>query len=87
MGSSEKLHLDSGTLTPLLKRLDAKGLVQRSRCKDDERIRVLQLTDAGRELRSAATDIPSDMFCQTKMSMEELGTLKAICERLITSLA
>ena len=55
----ERLHLDSGTLSPLLKRLEAAGLVSRSRSRVDERSVVVSLTAAGRSLRRKAKDVPS----------------------------
>ena len=54
----EKLHLDSGTLTPVIKKLAEKGLVTRSRSTEDERNLVVTLTDGGRALRQRALSIP-----------------------------
>jgi DNA-binding MarR family transcriptional regulator len=56
-----RLHLDSGTLTPLLKRLEAAGWVQRRRAADDERRVLIALTPAGRELRGKARCIPEQL--------------------------
>jgi DNA-binding MarR family transcriptional regulator len=56
-----KLQLDSGTLTPLLKRLEAAGLVQRERDATDERQVRVRLTDSGRALRAKAADIPKKL--------------------------
>lgn len=81
-----KVHLDSGTLTPLLKRLEGKGLIIRSRSKEDERVRMISLSDAGSELRKAAEQVPSDMFCKSKMSIEELNNLKQGCDMLLKNL-
>ena len=52
------LHLDAGTLTPLLKRLEKAGYVSRERSKEDERVTVITLTDEGKELREKCKDIP-----------------------------
>ncbi len=52
------LHLDAGTLTPLLKRLESMGYVKRERSKDDERITVISITDAGDGLKEKCKDIP-----------------------------
>ncbi|QSX41351.1 MarR family transcriptional regulator [Shewanella cyperi] len=76
-----KLHLDSGTLTPLLKRLEAKGLLLRERSSEDERQRVLKLTDAGRHLRQQAEGIPQAMRCLVGGAAEELQQLKLLCDR------
>ena len=59
-----RLALDSGTLTPLLKRLEHQGLVERRRGEDDERIVRIHLTAAGRALRSKARRIPTELACR-----------------------
>jgi len=59
---AERLHLDSATLTPLLKRLEAAGLVDRARDPADNRVVLLTLTDAGRALRVRAEDVPSRLL-------------------------
>ena len=56
-----KLYLDSGTLTPLLKKLESKGYITRSRCKEDERNLIIQITDTGDKLKEKAAQIPGDM--------------------------
>lgn len=81
-----KVHLDSGTLTPLLKRLEAKGLIVRARSKEDERVRIISLSDAGTKLRQQAEQVPADMFCKSKMNIEELNALKAACDLLLKNL-
>ncbi|OAN11090.1 MarR family transcriptional regulator [Photobacterium jeanii] len=81
-----QLHLDSGTLTPLLKRIETKGLVERRRCDHDERARVLFLTSAGKALKQQAESIPSEMMCKSKLSVEELTQLKATCDKLFEQL-
>ncbi|MFT7052584.1 MAG: DNA-binding MarR family transcriptional regulator [Psychromonas sp.] len=81
-----KVHLDSGTLTPLLKRLEAKGLIVRARSKEDERVRIISLSDAGTKLRQHAEQVPTDMFCKSKMNIEELNALKASCDLLLKNL-
>ena len=78
----EQLHLDSGTLTPLLKRLEAKGLVTRGRRENDERVRVLVLTEAGQALRQQAAQIPEAMRCQLSLTDDALLQLKLGCETL-----
>ena len=54
----EKLYLDSGTLTPLLKKLESQGLIERTRSKDDERSVLIKLTKKGSALEESAADIP-----------------------------
>ena len=81
-----KLHLDSGTLTPLLKRLETKGLIVRTRSKQDERVRIISLSDAGRDLRQQAEKIPDAMLCKSKIAMSELIALKKGCDLLLANL-
>ncbi|ANO35114.1 MarR family transcriptional regulator [Vibrio breoganii] len=82
----EKTHLDSGTLTPLLKRLEAKDYVRRTRSKEDERVRVITLTPAGVDLKQQAQQVPVEMFCLSKMDEQELTLLKKQCEQLLVNL-
>ena len=82
----DKVHLDSGTLTPLLKRLEAKGLIVRARSKEDERVRIISLSDTGTALRQQAEQVPTDMFCKSKMDIEALNALKASCDLLLKNL-
>ncbi|MEZ8041014.1 MarR family winged helix-turn-helix transcriptional regulator [Vibrio sp. 10N.286.46.A8] len=81
-----KTHLDSGTLTPLLKRLETKGYVLRTRSAEDERVRVTTLTPAGIELKEQAQTVPVEMLCLSKMNEDELKSLKAQCEQLLGNL-
>lgn len=82
----ERLHLDSGTLTPLLKRLDAKGLVARKRSTADERIREISLTAQGISLKEQLKSVPQTLACQVSMSAEEAKQLKQLSELLLSSL-
>lgn len=71
-GIGGKLHLDSGTLTPLLKRLQTKGLINRVRSSQDERTVMITLTDSGRALEQQAVSIPTTMLdCYGGISDEE----------------
>lgn len=87
-GIGERLFLDSGTLTPLLKRLEAAGLVERQRDSEDERRVIVRLTSAGRRLRQKAGDIPRCVLDATQCTIPELvqltGQLQALRERLTT---
>lgn len=65
------LHLDSGTLTPLLKKLEAKGLVTRNRSSEDERNLIVSITQAGCALRDQALTIPEDMRKDMVLTPEE----------------
>jgi len=70
-----RLALDSGTLTPLLKRLESVGLVARKRDAQDERRVLVSLTESGRQLRQSATSIPEKMLCATQCSIDEIQAL------------
>ena len=70
------LFLDSGTLTPLLKRLEASGLLHRRRDENDERQVRIVLTDEGRQLRKAASAIPPQILCASGQTRETLIALR-----------
>jgi DNA-binding MarR family transcriptional regulator len=82
----EKLYLDSGTLTPLLKRLESKGLVSRSRSAVDERVVQISLTAQGQALKSQASHIPLEIFHKTGLPLEQLQALKQGCDLLFQQL-
>lgn len=71
-----RLYLDSGTLTPLLKKLEAMGLITRIRDKKDERSVIIALTRQGVQLKIKASDIPEKLFCQAGVSPEEANELR-----------
>src|ERR1700716_1747111 len=72
----EHLFLDSGTLTPLLKRLETAGLVLRSRDPADERLVRVSLTKAATTLREMAKNVPMTMVCATGLSIPEIVQLR-----------
>jgi len=72
----ERLFLDSATLTPLLKRLENAGLLNRQRSRQDERQVVVSLTDTGRLLRQQAERIPDEIQCASDCSEDEMAALK-----------
>lgn len=71
-----RLLLDSGTLTPLLKKLQAMGLITRTRDKADERNLVIELTEQGHALREKAKCIPERLFADTPVDPEEIYALR-----------
>jgi DNA-binding MarR family transcriptional regulator len=71
-----RLYLDSGTLTPLLKKLETMGLITRIRDKKDERSVIIALTQQGVQLKIKALDIPEKLFCQAGVSPEEADELR-----------
>ncbi|MBL4942117.1 MAG: MarR family transcriptional regulator [Colwellia sp.] len=82
----EKLDLDSGTLSPLLKRLEKQALLSRLRNSKDERSVEIKLTTAGCQLKALASGIPAQMFSVTGMSLVELHTLNAQLDNLLASM-
>lgn len=72
----QRLLLDTGTVTPLLKRMEAAGLLQRRRAATDERVVEVSLTEAGLDLRQAATAIPQQILCATGVDVSEAQSLK-----------
>ena len=82
-----RLFLDSGTLTPLLKRMESAGLLQRARDTADERRVVVSLSNDGRALRRAAASVPEQVACATGCELDELAELTARLQSLRGRLA
>ncbi|MEV5651172.1 MarR family transcriptional regulator [Nocardia sp. NPDC052254] len=80
------LALDSGTLSPLLKRLQASGLVERIRSAEDERRVEIRLTDRGRELRTQACDLPAHIAESVDMPLDDVVALRDTLARLTAAL-
>ncbi len=81
----KKLYLDSATLTPLLKRLEAHGYVRRTRSREDERAVIVSLTEEGRALRDKAVDVPHCMAGRLNITPEEVAQLKALLDKVLQS--
>ncbi|WP_250504174.1 MarR family transcriptional regulator [Caballeronia sp. AZ7_KS35] len=84
---SELLHLDNGTVTPLLKRMEAAGLVTRQRDPQDERRVLVSLTEAGDALRHEAQQVPLTLGKGLHMSSAEIETLRDAVQNLVRILA
>ncbi|MDO6489259.1 MarR family transcriptional regulator [Colwellia sp. 4_MG-2023] len=82
----EKLDLDSGTLSPLLKRLEKQNLVTRVRNKADERSVEIKLTNIGCELKMQAKNIPTQMFSVTGMSVQALQAMNKQLDNLLANM-
>ncbi|TNG95175.1 MarR family transcriptional regulator [Pasteurellaceae bacterium USgator11] len=79
----DKLRLDSGTLTPLLKRLQSKGLINRTRSPEDERTVMISLTDGGLALEQQAVNIPCQMAVRRgEISTDEQAFLRRMLDKL-----
>lgn len=73
----EALFLDSATLTPLLKRMEKAGLIERQRNAGDERSVIISLTPAGQSLQEAAQQVLGTVFCATGLTAEGLGRMRS----------
>lgn len=81
-----KLFLDSGTLTPLLKRLEAKNYILRQRKKEDERVVQVFLTEIGNDLRKDSCSIPEEMRKKLNLSIEDVSELKLAVNKLLNKI-
>ena len=80
----ERLYLDSGTLTPLLKKMESSGLVRRERAKEDERVTRIYLTEAGHALHEKCLEIPVHLSRSiSAFSLEDAKTLYDLLYRLL----
>lgn len=77
------LYLDSGTLTPLLKRLESKGFVERKRSISDERNVLINITDSGRKLKEKAKQVPQQMSQCISLSNEEIKILYQLLYKIL----
>ncbi|MCX5533214.1 MarR family transcriptional regulator [Streptomyces sp. NBC_00006] len=82
----ERLRLDSGTLSPLLKRLEANGLVHRERSATDERSVTIALTTSGATLKENAAEVPRKIAAATGFDLQEIESLRSQLDRLTTAL-
>ena len=82
-----RLDLDTGTLSPLLKRMEALGIISRCRNKDDERSVEIQLTESGQRLEDKAHDIPTKMLSITGFTPEQLQLLNPQLDQLLVNIS
>ena len=82
----KELYLDSGTLTPLLKKLEGKGLLVRERSKEDERNLFITLTEEGEKMKEEALCVPREMEKCVELDQEERVTLYRLLYKLLTYL-
>lgn len=80
------LHLDYGTLTPVLKRLSQAGYLTRERAEEDERLLTLTLTDKGRDLKTSAVSIPPAIAECLGLTIEEFGTLYTLTYKALKNM-
>lgn len=79
----EHLYLDSGTLTPLLKALEKKGFVTRSRSETDERVLIVKVSESGTALRDKAAEIPSEIGKCFELEPDEAAVLYKILYKIL----
>ena len=79
----EELLLDSGTLTPVLKKMEAAGYVTRTRSEEDERVVIIHLTEQGRDLQAEVAKIPSQIGACVDLSEEEAAALYRLLYKVI----
>ncbi|MFE7405467.1 MarR family winged helix-turn-helix transcriptional regulator [Isoptericola sp. NPDC057559] len=84
-GLSARLLLDPGTLSPLLKRLERQGLLERRRASGDARVVELHLTDAGRALRARAEQVPAAVVAASGLSLPELEQVRDVADRVVAA--
>ena len=82
----ERLYLDSGTLTPVLKKLEAKHYIQRQRSEQDERSVIITLTEEGWALQEKASAVPKQMSACVVLSQEERIQLYGLLQKMLASL-
>jgi DNA-binding MarR family transcriptional regulator len=82
----DRLYLDSGTLTPLLKRMELAGLITRTRDAGDERRVLIDLTPRGRNLRAAASKVPATLAAGLKIGPEDVVELRSRVQALVGAL-
>lgn len=83
---SDKLYLDSGTLSPVLKKMEKKELLTRTRLQNDERKVMLALTEKACQLREKACQIPERMFCMLQIDRDQAKAIRDALHRLVAHL-
>ena len=83
---SKTLFLDSGTLTPVIKKLENTGYIKRERDKSDERDLIVSVTEEGKKLKEKALEIPEQILCKTNLSFEKYTLLKKEFDELLKQL-
>jgi len=83
---SKTLYLDSGTLTPVIKKLENTGYIKKERDKNDERDLIVALTEEGKKLKEKALEIPEQILCKTSLTFEKYTLLKKEFDELLKQL-
>lgn len=80
---AKRLYLDSGTLTPVLKRLESKNFIKKYRNEEDDRSVTIELTEKGRGLREKLIQVPEKIYCKINGEENELYILKSHLDKLL----
>ena len=84
---AKKLYLDSGTLTPVLKKLESMGLVNKYRDKNDDRMVIVELTQKAIDLKDDIKKVPDEMYCKINgLEVDELINLKKSLDKMLKQL-
>jgi DNA-binding MarR family transcriptional regulator len=83
----ERLGLDSGTLSPMLKKMEAKKILIKNRESVDERVVTIKLTQKGLDLKKKARDVPTQLLCKIDLNVKELSELQKNLDGLLKNLS
>ena len=81
----QKLHLDSGTLTPVLKKLLSMELIDKYRDKDDDRVVIVEVTEKGRKMKEEIIEVPEKMYCKFGKNIDNVVELKRLLDNLLAT--
>ena len=81
----QKLHLDSGTLTPVLKKLLSMELINKYRDKNDDRVVIVEVTEKGRKMKEEIIEVPEKMYCKFGKNIEDVVELKRLLDNLLAT--
>ncbi len=82
----ERLYLDSGTLTPLLKKLEKQDYIVRERSSEDERIVYIKLSERGISMKEHALKVPEELVCNLNMELEDIASLREDIQKFINTM-
>ena len=81
----QKLHLDSGTLTPVLKKLLSMELIDKYRDKEDDRVVIVEVTEKGRKMKEESIEVPEKIYCKFSKNIEDAVELKRLLDNLLAT--
>ncbi|GAA0103888.1 organic hydroperoxide resistance transcriptional regulator OhrR [Paraclostridium sordellii] len=81
----QKLHLDSGTLTPVLKKLHSMELIDKYRDKNDDRVVIVEVSEKGKKMKDEIIEVPEKMYCKFGKNIEDAIELKRLLDNLLST--